>query len=78
MDTSNQFLTNLAKVGYEAYAASSSWKNFQGNPMPQWDELPQAIRNHWQAATKAISDARTKRVIELYGFTASSLDESIP
>lgn len=45
---------DLAREGYEAYAESSGNKNFQGNPMPTWDELPEPIRHHWRAAAARI------------------------
>lgn len=31
---------NIAAFGYEAYAESLGNKNFQGNPMSKWDDLP--------------------------------------
>lgn len=38
---------------YEAYCASSSWKNFRGEPCPQWDDLTEAVRTHWAAVAEA-------------------------
>jgi hypothetical protein len=32
---------------YATYCASSDGKNFQGNPCPAWDALPEAVRGHW-------------------------------
>lgn len=46
---------NVAKLGYEAYGESAGWKNFAGNPMPQWDELPPKIQEHWGRAAQAIA-----------------------
>lgn len=43
----------LARRMYEAYGASTGWKNFQGNPMPQWGELPERIQQAWMAAAEA-------------------------
>jgi hypothetical protein len=45
---------HLGKVGYNAYGAAAEWKNFAGDPMPQWDELPEHIRWKWRTAAKAI------------------------
>lgn len=47
---------NIAAFGYEAYAESSGNKNYQGNPMPKWDDLPKEIKQHWAAAARAISE----------------------
>lgn len=48
-------LTSLARFGYQAYASASGGKNFQGNPMPTWDELPETIRDYWRAAARVLS-----------------------
>jgi hypothetical protein len=45
-----------AQKAYEAYAACTGWKNYQGNPMPQWADLPEAIRVAWRAAIAAVLD----------------------
>jgi hypothetical protein len=44
----------LAKVAYEAYGAATGGKNHRGEPMPPWDELPEAIRHAWDAAAQAV------------------------
>lgn len=44
----------LAETAYRAYAAVTSWKNFRGDPMPQWTELPQQIQNAWRASVEAV------------------------
>ena len=46
---------NLARIGYEAYGDAASWQNYEGKPMPQWDELPIHIREKWGAAARAIA-----------------------
>ncbi len=52
---------DFAKDLYHAYAESSGWKNFLGNPMPLWKDLPEAIRTHWTAvATKAVKIVRER------------------
>jgi hypothetical protein len=40
----------LAQGMYDAYGKSTKYKNFQGNPMPFWIDLPEAIQNAWIAA----------------------------
>lgn len=42
----------VARHSYEAYAHSTHNKNFQGNEMPTWADLPEAIRVAWTAAIK--------------------------
>lgn len=34
-----------AKELYLEYGKAVEFKNFQGNPMPEWEELPERIRN---------------------------------
>ena len=40
----------IAKLAYEAYAKVTDWKNFRGDPMPQFDDLPEKIIEAWKAA----------------------------
>lgn len=46
----------IAQFGYEAYAESSGGKNYEGKPMPKWDELPEAIRLHWARAAQSMCE----------------------
>lgn len=39
-----------AKEAYHRYAEVTAWKNFRGDPMPQFDELPPTIQAAWRAA----------------------------
>lgn len=41
---------DCAKEAYERYGSVTDFKNFQGNPMPKWDELPEKIQEAWKAA----------------------------
>lgn len=34
---------------YHVYGHVTDFKNFQGNPMPAWDDLPSKIKEAWQA-----------------------------
>jgi hypothetical protein len=47
----------LAKEGYQAYGDKAQWKNYQGLPMPVWDNLPENIKSYWVAAAKTISQS---------------------
>lgn len=43
--------------GYEAYAAFTGGKTFDGREMPTWDQLPDRIKGAWEAAADAIRTA---------------------
>lgn len=44
-----------ARKAYAAYGDSTGGKNFQGNPMPTFDALPDAIKAAWRAACAAVA-----------------------
>lgn len=48
-------LLNMAKSGYEAYGRVTDFKNFQGNPMPEFDELTETIKKAWAAVGELFS-----------------------
>lgn len=45
--------TNRARVAYAAYGQTTDFKNFRGDPMPAWDDLPEKIREAWVNASRA-------------------------
>ncbi len=45
-----------ARQAYAAYADSAGGKNFRGEPMPEWLQLPEAIQNAWIAAVQRTAD----------------------
>lgn len=47
-------LTSLAEDAYGAYSASTKNKNFMGNPMPAWKELPASVKAAWRAAVTEV------------------------
>ncbi len=47
----------LASQMYAAYGNHANWTNFTGGPMPRWQDLPQATREHWIAVAQYIFDA---------------------
>lgn len=51
--------SRLARIAYEAYAKATGGRNFFGNPMPEWEELPQSIRDAWDCAVGAVEYERT-------------------
>lgn len=42
----------LARNMYQAYGNTTDFKNYQGHPMPTWEELPEKIKEAWIAAGK--------------------------
>lgn len=47
-------IEELAKEAYEAYGKFTDNKNFRGEEMPKWEDLPERIRGAWAAATRHI------------------------
>jgi hypothetical protein len=47
----------LTIAAYAAYGQSVGWKNFAGNPMPEWHELPERIQEAWRASVRAVVTA---------------------
>ncbi|HEV7717145.1 MAG TPA: hypothetical protein VGO53_16220 [Steroidobacteraceae bacterium] len=49
----------IAKNAYAAYGAVTDHKNYQGLPMPEWENLTPKIREAWVAAAVNVWDAAT-------------------
>ena len=43
-----------AQLAYAAYGKVTDFKNYQGLPMPKWEELPPKIQEAWVAAVREI------------------------
>lgn len=43
----------LGRVAYSAYGSVTENKNYQGLPMPAWEDLTDTIRSAWMAAASA-------------------------
>lgn len=43
----------IADAAYMAYGLSTGGKNFRGEPMPDWSDLPETIRSAWKQAARA-------------------------
>jgi len=53
----NQDKKNLAaRAAYHAYGQTTDNKNFQGNEMPEYDQLPEQIRTAWENASEAVAN----------------------
>lgn len=53
MTDANESL-QLAQIAYSAYGEQTGFKNFQGNPMPSWEQLGEPIQKAWIAAAEAV------------------------
>jgi hypothetical protein len=47
------FTPGDGRTGYEAYAASTGGKTFDGRDMPLWEQLPERIRAAWDAVARS-------------------------
>jgi len=56
---------SLARKGYHAYGGITDHKNYKGDPMPKFDELPPKIQAAWTAFAARVQKAGT--VEEGYG-----------
>jgi hypothetical protein len=46
----DQAVAKTAEGMYQAYGNAADWKNFRGEPMLQWAELPPNIQSYWRAS----------------------------
>lgn len=46
----------LAEEAYLAYGKVTDFKNFQGNPMPEFADLPPTIQAAWIAAAAKVEE----------------------
>jgi hypothetical protein len=53
----------IAASAYRAYAASTGNKNFRGEPMPEFDQLPTPIRTAWEAAVRQAGSCLDIRMV---------------
>jgi hypothetical protein len=45
----------MAKLAYAAYGQTTDFKNYQGNPMPNWEDLGDTIQAAWMSAANAVA-----------------------
>ncbi len=50
-------MKSLEQIAYEAYAANTGGKTFDGRKMPAWSDLPSHTVNAWRAAVAAVGEA---------------------
>lgn len=51
--TATKTLRELAIAAYARYGAVTDFKNFRGDPMPEFEALPDKIKSAWEAAMSA-------------------------
>ena len=59
MEPTTQTADELARIAYAAYGKTTDFKNYQGLPMPEYDELTDKIKQAWQASVTAVCEAVT-------------------
>ena len=42
------------RTAYRAYCDAVDWRSVKGEPLPQWEQLPQPIREAWSASAKQV------------------------
>lgn len=47
---------DIAASAYRAYAASTGNKNFRGEQMPEYENLPRPIQVAWEAAVRQVGN----------------------
>ena len=57
-------MSEIAKRMFNAYNEVGEWKTFDGRPVPQWEDLGDAVRERWEAAALAARDAESTDVLE--------------
>ncbi|MEV8324582.1 hypothetical protein [Kitasatospora sp. NPDC056731] len=63
-----------AQLAYEAYGTVTNFRNYQGNPMPAWADLPSIIRAAWATAESAVMVATVRDVAQRLATLGEPLD----
>lgn len=53
----------LAEEAYLAYGEVTDFKNFRGEPMPMFKDLPATIQKAWEAAAERVSFLSTSVIV---------------
>jgi hypothetical protein len=53
----------LGKIAYDAYCGHVDWKSYNGDPLPQWADARENIREGWRKAGMAAMFAVTNAVV---------------
>lgn len=50
----DEYVTEVAKAAYHEYGAVTDHKNYQGLPMPDWEQLTPKIQAAWKASVSYV------------------------
>lgn len=65
MTTTND---SLARIAYRAYGEATGNRNYQGQPMPAWEDLGETIQQAWIAAAEQVRrEVESKRQAAVVG-----------
>lgn len=48
---------SLGQIAYEAYAEHCNWKSVREESLPDWTDMPNEIKQHWEVAAYAVMEA---------------------
>lgn len=57
-------MVDLGMLAYLAYGEYVGMVNFQGDPMPEWDDLPERIQRAWREAARRVEFTVRGRTVE--------------
>lgn len=63
-ELNKEYALKLAKEAYTRYGSVTEFKNFQGNPMPDFEALPETIQKAWVASIDPMLHNTTGRSYE--------------
>ncbi len=52
--------SEIAEEAYKAYGSVTDFKNFRGDPMPEWKALPEKIKEAWVASAAKVMEIAYK------------------
>lgn len=50
-------MRSLGQIAYEAYAEHCNWKSVREESLPDWTNMPNEIKQHWEVAAYAVMEA---------------------
>lgn len=74
----NQPGDGLARSAYDAYGRAVGYKNFQGKPMPEWDQLGEKVKAGWRAASHSVAHEVAKMLSDPKTYQKVLNDEGTP
>lgn len=48
-------MKTLGQIAFEAYGDNRGWKDYRGQPMPQWNKIREEIRYAWEVAAEEVA-----------------------